>query len=66
MVGARIYREKGLSGWLGRVFLDKRLALLAVVRISPEKGWSGSPGGVFLEKKAGLDGLGAYFFRENQ
>ena len=52
MVGAHISREKGLSGWLGRVFLEKkacldgwgayfsrkRLASMAGVRISREKG----------------------------
>ena len=52
MVGANISREKGLSGWLGRVFLEKkacldgwgayflrkRLASMAGVRISREKG----------------------------
>ena len=52
MVWAHISREKGLSGWLGRVFLEKkacldgwgayfsrkRLASMAGVRISREKG----------------------------
>ena len=41
MAGARISREKGLFGWLGLLFLEKRLALLAVVRISREKGLPG-------------------------
>ena len=43
MAGAHIFREKRLSGWLGRVFLE-------------EKGSSGWLGRVFLEKKACLDG----------
>ena len=51
MAGAHIFREKGLSGWLGRVFLEKR-------------GSSGWLGRVFLEKKACLDGWGAYFSRK--
>ena len=52
MAGAHISREKGLSGWLGRVFLGKmacldgwgayfprkRFAWMAGVRISREKG----------------------------
>ena len=78
MAGARISREKGLSGWQGRVFLEKmacldgwgaylsrkRLVWMAGARISRENGLSGWLGRVFLEKKACLDGWGAYFSRK--
>ena len=78
MARARISREKGLFGWLGRIFLEKkacldgwgayfsrkRLVWMAGARISREKGLSGWLGRVFLEKKACLDGWGAYFSRK--
>ena len=55
MAGARISRENGLPGWLGRVFLEKkaclegwgvyfsrkRLGQMAGVRISQQKGLPG-------------------------
>ena len=72
MARARISREKGLFGWLGRIFLEKkacldgwgacfsrkRLVWMAGACISRENGLSGWLGRVFLEKKAGLDGWG--------
>jgi len=75
MVGAHISREKGLSGWLGRVFLEKeacldgwgayfsrkRLVWMAGARISREKGLPGWLGRVFIEKKVGLGWQGRVF-----
>ena len=68
MARARISREKGLFGWLGRIFLEKkacldgwgayfsrkRLVWMAGARISREKGLSGWLGRVFLEKRLAL------------
>ena len=74
-----ISREKAWVGWLGRVFLEKKLGLngwgayfsrkslgwITGTRLSREKAWVGWLGRVFLEKKLGLDGWGAYFSRKS-
>ena len=51
MAGARISREKGWSGWLGRVFLEKKLSL---------DGW-----GAYFSRKGLVWMAGARVSREN-
>ena len=79
MAGERNSREKAWYGWLGRVFLEKKLSLdgwgpyflrkglvwMAGACISREKAESGWLGAVFLEKKLSLDGWGACFSRKS-
>ena len=64
MAGAHIFREKGLSGWLGRVFLEKKACLDGWGAYFSRKRLVWMAGARISREKACLAGCGAYFSKK--